>query len=150
MNYPYYNPYFPPQPSQNGFTQLRPEQVIQGYPQSQLMAQNAPQSQVQGFQTRPVTSREEAVAVQVDFLGPGTIMPDLGHGKIYLKKFNPNTGASDLFSFALEQADAPTDAVEYATKQDIAQVQQVVSGLASELEALRKPARGGKRLEADE
>lgn len=66
-------------------------------------SQSAPAGQPaasQGFVCRPVASREEAVAAQTDFFGPGIIMPDLGHGMIYLKRFNQTTGASDLLEFA--------------------------------------------------
>lgn len=60
-------------------------------------------SQQPSFSCRPVTSREEAQAAQIDFFSPGSIMPDLGHGVIYLKRFNQNTGGSDLFTFVLQQ-----------------------------------------------
>lgn len=64
-----------------------------------------------GFLCRPVTSREEALGVQTDYFSPGTLMPDLGHGIVYMKRFNQNTGASDLFEFALvqEEAKAPQE-----------------------------------------
>lgn len=64
--------------------------------------QNAPTGQPaaqQGFSVRPVASREEAMAVQTDFFGPGILMPCLGQGTIWLKRFNANTGASDLLEF---------------------------------------------------
>lgn len=64
---------------------------------------SAPPGSQAGFLCRPVTSREEALAVQADYFSPGTLMPDLGHGVVYLKRFNPNTGASDIFEFALVQ-----------------------------------------------
>ena len=83
MAYPNYNPYQPYSP----------------YPQSSY-----PQPQQQAsFSCRPVTSREEALAVQTDFMSAGTILPDLAHGTIYLKRFNPNTGASDLMEFVFHQ-----------------------------------------------
>ena len=63
-----------------------------------------------GFNCRPVTSREEAVAVLSDYFTQGTVMPDLGHGRIYLKRFNPNTGASDFFEFALVQQEPESPA----------------------------------------
>ena len=60
MAYPNYNPYQPYSP----------------YPQSSY-----PQPQQQAsFSCRPVTSREEALAVQTDFMSAGTILPDLAHG----------------------------------------------------------------------
>lgn len=94
IGYPPYQPYNPPYQPQ-GF------QGINTYPQPQ----NQPQGQQQaptGFLCRPVASKEEAVAAQIDFMGPGTIMPDLGHGVIYLKRFNQNTGAADFFQFSLQ------------------------------------------------
>lgn len=84
-----------------------------------------------GYLCRPVTSRLEAEAVQVDFLGPGTIMPDLGHGVIYLKRFNPNTGASDFIVFTAEQPAAEPDPVQFATIDDI-------NALRAEIESLKK------------
>ena len=72
-----------------------------------------------GFCCRPVTSRLEAEAVQVDFIGPGTVMPDLSHGKIYLKRFNPNTGASDFLEFAFQPPQAPPEPPKYATMADL-------------------------------
>ena len=136
MNYPYYNPYqFAPQSA----PQTRFDQIGANPPQMQNVP--APQAAQQGaaFLTRPVTSREEAVAAQVDFLGPGTIMPDLGHGVVYLKRFNQNTGACDIFEFvAQQQKEAP--AVQYATIEDL-------NALRDELLSKRK---AGKKNDADE
>ena len=116
MNYPtYYNPYNSAtyQPVQ-GRTPFMPSE-----PQTIQNAQAAPQMpQNGGFLVRPVTSREEAVAAQVDFFGPGTIMPDLSHGVVYLKRFNGQSGASDFFTFTVEQPKEETP-VQYATKEDV-------------------------------
>lgn len=82
-------------------------QNAQGYQQNQVyqQGQNYQPSIIQqsnsGYICRPVTGREEAVAMQVDFLGPGTLMPDFPHGIIYFKRFNPNTGAADFAEFRL-------------------------------------------------
>ena len=138
MNYPYYNPYqFGPQSA----PQPRFDQMGANPPQMQNAP--VPQTAQQGaaFLTRPVTSREEAVAAQVDFLGPGTLMPDLSHGTIYLKRFNPNTGASDFFTFTLEQPKAEPEP-QWATKEDI-------DKLREEIEQL-KPRKAVKRIDADE
>lgn len=70
------------------------------------MPQNAPTGQ-QGFSVRPVASREEAMAIQTDFFGPGILMPCLGQGTIWLKRFNQNTGASDLLEFIYAPPQAP-------------------------------------------
>lgn len=100
-NYPYMGNYSPINP----YVQ-QPAQMPQN------MSQNA------AFACRPVTSREEAVAVQADYFGPGTLMPDLGHGIIYLKRFNPNTGASDFVEFRLAVPEEPKPAPEYVTRQE--------------------------------
>lgn len=105
MDYPQYYQQ-PPQQSQQQFYggYQRPIQQVQ---------QAAP-----GYVCKPVTSREEAVATSTDYFSLGVVMPDLGHGMIYLKRFNQQTGSSDFFEFQRyipEQA-AP---VEYATKADL-------------------------------
>ena len=138
MNYPYYNPYqFAPQSA----PQPRFDQMGANPPQMQNAP--VPQQAQQGaaFLTRPVTSREEAVAAQVDFLGPGTLMPDLSHGTIYLKRFNPNTGASDFFTFTLEQPKAEPEP-QWATKEDIEKLREEIEQL--------KPRKAVKRNDSDE
>lgn len=99
--------------------------------------QNIPQQTNNGFACRPVTSKEEAMAVQVDFFGPGTVMPDIGHGVIYLKRFNSNTGSCDIFEF-VAQAPKEAEPIQYATKEDIAL-------LRGEIDKLKE-----KRLETDD
>lgn len=86
MAYPYQNPYQPYNP----------------YQQPAYQPPNAVQPQ-NSYSCRPVTSREEALAMQTDFLSAGTVMPDLSHGVIYLKRFNPNTGAADFYEFVTRQ-----------------------------------------------
>ena len=110
MAYPTYFPYQGPQ------SYYQP-QMANYTPQ---MPQAPQQAQTGGvvYSCRPVTSREEAVAAQVDFFGPGTLMPDLGHGVIYLKRFNQNTGACDIVTFAVEQP-KQEELVQYATMEDL-------------------------------
>lgn len=116
MAYPYYAPYNYPmyQPPRFDQQQYMPQNAPQNASQSVLPQGNVntqPQPQT-GFLCRPVTSKEEALAVQVDYLSAGTIMPDLGHGMMYLKRFDSNTGLSNMFEFALVQpqsADVPQE-----------------------------------------
>lgn len=133
MNYP---TYFTPQ----GYSPY-PQQTVRFDGSIQPPAQPAPAG-APGFAVRPVTSREEAVAAQIDFLGPGTIMPDLSHNVIYLKRFNPQTGASDFYVFALRLPEPEPTPVEYATKEDFLQ-------LRAELEQL-KPKKAVKKNDPDE
>ena len=138
MSYP---SYYPPYQFGSYMTQQpRFDQMAANTQSPQNTTQSAPAAQNQGFYVRPVTSREEAVASQVDFFGPGTIMPDLSHGVIYLKRFNPQNGASDFFAFTVEQPkeEAP---VQYATKEDI-------DALRCEIEQLK--SRKVKKNDAEE
>lgn len=131
-----YGPYY------GGYAPQMPVQMPQNGPQ---MPQNAfqPQGNVNGqggFACRPVTSKEEAMAVQVDFLGPGTIMPDLAHGLMYLKRFNSNTGSCDIFEFVAQTPKKEDPPVQYATLDDL-------NALRDEL---FKPRKTVKKNDADE
>ncbi len=123
------NPYYqqPQQPFYGGYP--RPQPIQQPIQQPQQIAP--------GYVCKPVTSREEAIATSTDYFSLGVVMPDIGHGMIYLKRFNQQTGASDFFDFKLftpEQAPA----VEYATKADL-------DALRAELTAKKR-----RRVEEDD
>ena len=111
MAYPTYFPYQAPQ----GYFQ---PQTANYTPQMAQVQQLAQTPQTGGYSCRPVTSREEALAVQVDFFGPGTLMPDLAHGVVYLKRFDQNTGNCDLITFSTEMP-KKEEPVRYATIEDL-------------------------------
>jgi hypothetical protein len=48
---------------------------------------------------RPVSSREEFLAIPSDLYGRWTYCPDLRSGVIYCKRLNPNTCESDVLEF---------------------------------------------------
>lgn len=75
-----------------GYGGYTPQYPSQQYPQQQV------QQPVQSPQhlVRPVASVEEARAVQTDFTGALTIMPDTAHGAIYTKQLNLQTGCADF------------------------------------------------------
>ena len=96
MAYDFGQPFRGYQPAQSGF----PYQQAQTFIPQQQNAPVAPQAAPQpGFRIQAVASREEAMAVQTDFFGPGVIMPCLGRGAIYLKRFDQNTGLSEMLEF---------------------------------------------------
>ena len=103
MNYPTYGytPKFGPQmPSPGFYGSPAPAPVYSSPPPT--AAGNGPISG--GFGVQPVTSKEEALAVIADPMVAGVLMPDLSHGVIYVKRFNPQTGASDFGEFAYVQS----------------------------------------------
>lgn len=106
-NYPYmnfqqpysYNPYqmaYQTPQSGQGPQQIAATQSI--IPTVGSVAPQQPISQ-QGIVCCPVTSKAEAEAYRVEALGPGVLMPDLGHGMIYYKKFNNQTALADFAEF---------------------------------------------------
>ena len=124
MNYPAYgyNPAFGAQRPPAAFWGAPPPAVPAYVPQSAPVPQNG---QISGnFAVQPVTSREEALAVIADPVSAGVLLPDLAHGVIYVKRFNPNTGASDFGEFLLAQprqaapVEKPVETSEYVTRKD--------------------------------
>ena len=105
-NYPFYQP--PMQPMygqaamyQNPYMgqQMPVQQPVQPVPvQGNVIGQGTGQP---AFICCPVTSKEEAVATRVEAFGPGVIMPDMGHGMIYYKRFNNNTALADFAQFKI-------------------------------------------------
>ena len=118
-----------------GFSPTYLPQNFQNSPQIPPQTAQGCTSSPSGFSCRPVTSKLEAEAVQVDFLGPGTIMPDLGHGVIYLKRFNPNTGSSDFLSFSFDQ----NQTVEQENSEsEISVIKKEINALREEIEEIKK------------
>lgn len=86
------------------------------YMPQQQMYPNYMQPQMDAFISRLVASREEAVATPTDFTRP-IVMLDFGHGAIYVKRFNPNTGMGELLDFkSASPTETPTQ--EYVTRQE--------------------------------
>lgn len=95
------------------------------------------------FFCRPVASREEALGVPVDFMGSPMFFPDLAHGVIYLKKFNPNTGSADMLEFrtSAPQEQRPSEQqATFAPLNDLLQLKDDLDNLKTEVERLKKPA----------
>lgn len=104
------------------------------YPCAMQNAPTGPQTGQQGFTVRPVASREEAMAIQTDFFGPGILMPCLGQGTIWLKRFNQNTGASDLLEFIYAPPQQPKQE-QFVTfdlfQQLVGKVEQLEKGMVN-------------------
>lgn len=102
-----------------------------------------------GFVVQPVTSREEALAVIADPLASGVLLPDLGHGVIYMKRFNPQTGTSDFgeFSYVQPQQTAPAEERPEVVTMDV--FNSTVEKLRAEI-AAAKGTRGKREVVADE
>lgn len=88
--------------------------------------------------SRPVSSREEAQACAADFSGALMIFPDLAHSRVYLKRWNMQTGAADFVEFGPVIESAPAEEapkVEYVSLQAY---QEDMDKLRKELAGLKK------------
>lgn len=140
MNYPYYNPYqpgpaqFAPQSPYN----QRPAEMAQGYPQPQNVPQTQPGGQGAGFSpaSRPVSSREEAMAVGADFSGAPMIFPDMAHNTIFVKRWDMASGTAVFAEYVPREAVPPEPAPAWATQEEL-------KTLEARLSRLEK--KGGKR-----
>lgn len=105
-NFPPYNPY-QQQTMMPGMQQMMPQMPPQ-MPQAGQMPQGglSPMS-------RPVSGKEEAMAAAADFSGAMMLFPDIAHGRVYLKRWNMQTGAADFLEFApvVEQRQVPAEYV---------------------------------------
>ena len=109
--FPNYGGYYSPaQPFQN------PMGVMQS-PTPAMAQAAAPAAQQANFICRPVTSREEAVAVQADFFSLGTGIPELALGTVCHKRMSQQTGGADFFEFVYRQPEVE-QTPEYITRQE--------------------------------
>lgn len=129
---------YPPYP----YGGYQPMQMPQMTPQMS-MPQMAPQMPQNGQfgqgglspMSRPVSSREEAQATAADFSGAMMVFPDVAHGRVYLKRWNMQTGAADFMEFGPVEAVAENATVpEYVCLQTY---QEDMEKLRKELAAIK-------------
>lgn len=88
---------------------------------------------------RMVSSREEALAVPVDYQSGVSILPDISHGRIFAKVANSN-GSADFMEFRLapkEEAQAPA----FAPMSELDELRKQVAEMREQIDALKKPRR---------
>lgn len=105
-----------------------------GYPQypQQYAQQNVQMPQYPQHIVRPVASVEEARAVQTDFSGALTIMPDTAHGYIYTKQLNLQTGCADFAAYSRVQ-DAPKVQTDYVPRGEFDELTRRFNALCDQL-----------------
>lgn len=127
------------------------------YPQPQNIAPAASVGQTQGISamSRPVSSKEEAMAVGADFSGAPMIFPDLAHNVVFVKRWDFNTGSAVFVEYVPKGAEPEVPAV-YATKGDFKELAESVEkvmarfdGIEAEFDKL-KAKKGAKKNDADE
>lgn len=126
-NFPPYNPY---QQQMMGMQQMMPQMPAQ--------VPVAPQMQQGGLSpmSRPVSGKEEAMAAAADFSGAMMLFPDIAHGRVYLKRWNMQTGAADFLEFAPVTEQRPVQ-TEYVSVQTF---QTELEKLRSEIASMKEVA----------
>lgn len=126
---------YPPYPY-GGYQPMQMPQM----PMPQMAPQMPQNGQMSGGglspMSRPVSSREEAQATAADFSGALMLFPDISHGRVYLKRWNVQTGAADFLEFGPVEAVAENATVpEYVCLQTY---QEDMEKLRKELAGLKK------------
>lgn len=146
MNYPYYNPY--PFGAQMPL-QARPAEMGQAYQQAPNVASTAPQGQTQGISpaSRPVSSKEEAMAVGADFSGAPMIFPDMAHNTIFVKRWDFQSGSAIFTEYVPKDAAPEVPAAIYATQGDFKELAEKLTERLDdiEIEIERMKKKGAKK-----
>ena len=143
MNYPYYNPYF----AQQMAPQPRPVEMGQNYAPQQNVA--PVQSVGQGISpsSRPVSSKEEAMAVGADFSGAPMVFVNMAHNEIYVKRWDFQSGSAVFTEYVPKGAEPEMTPAFYATQGDFRELAEKLTerleDLELEIERLKK--KGAKK-----
>ena len=79
----------------------------------------------QFLKCRPVSSKDEARAYQIDLDGSLWVFTDVGNGKIYTKQVN-NDGTATFKTYAFTEDENPYGSNEYVTKEEFNRVVQTL------------------------
>jgi len=105
-------------------TTVMPQTTLQ-YPYTQQLVMNTPYDnymnrgvqQNQFLKCRPVSSKEEAMAFQIDLDGSLWVFPNVANGKIYTKQIN-NDGTASFRTYLFTEEKAEHTSEEYVTKNE--------------------------------
>lgn len=128
--------------SQPQYTMARPPEFTATrtfpYGNNNMLLSNSPYNNYMGRQydsqnlllnqflkCRPVSSKEEARAYQIDLDGSLWVFTDLGNGKIYTKQVN-NDGTATFKTYAFTEDENPYTSTEYVTKDEFNKVIQAL------------------------
>lgn len=97
--------------------------LIMNTPYENYMVRPMNQNVNQYLKCRPVASKEEARAAQIDLDGSLWVFTDVANGKIYTKQINTN-GTATFKTYIFTADEDPYDTSEYVTKQEFNKVIQ--------------------------
>ena len=92
--------------------------------QQQYQINNQPQTQQQYLKCVPVSSREQAMACQIDLNGSLWVFPNVANGKIYTKQIN-NDGTATFYTYVFTKEEQNLyNSNDYVTKNEFNKVIQ--------------------------
>lgn len=98
----------------------------EGYMGMQQPMPQRPINQNQFLKCRPVSSREEAMAFQIDLDGSLWVFPNVANGKIYTKQINNDgTATFNTYAYIIEKENLYNSG-EYVTKDEFNKVIQTI------------------------
>ena len=118
-----------------------------------IQAAQTPAQPIQGISpsSRIVASREEAMGVPADFNGNLMVFPDITHNRVFIKRWNYQTGAADFIEYAPQPPVSPQESMVSSNFVPTDVFQSAIEDLRAEIDALKKPAvKGGKKNDPDE
>lgn len=149
--YPGFNPGFAPYQGQQIATMQQSPQIAMQPVQPTVQPQQSPQGLSSA--SRPVTNREEAIGVPADFSGAPMVFPDLSNNRVYLKRWNMQTGSADFWDFApvipTSTEQQKTD-ISFASLQDFQDLKNTVTNLQKEIEQMKKPTQNGRAVKKND
>ena len=102
------------------------------YGNNNMLLSNTPYDNYMGrlngsqfLKCRPVSSKDEARAYQIDLDGSLWVFTDVGNGKIYTKQVN-NDGTATFKTYAFTEDENPYNSTEYVTKEEFNKVVQAL------------------------
>ena len=104
--------------------QMSPQMPIQAPSNASMGAQGLSSA------SRMVSNREEANSVPADFTGSLMVFPDVRNNRVYIKRWNFQTGAADFVEFApvVPEQTKETTSVRYATIDDLNNLRNELTG----------------------
>lgn len=127
------------QPQNNNNVIGQPQPIQFPYGNNNMLLNNVPYDNYMGrmngsqnllppqqyLKCRPVSSKEEARACQIDLDGSLWVFTDLGNNKIYTKQIN-NDGTATFKTYTFSEDENPYNSNEYVTKDEFNKVIQTL------------------------
>lgn len=108
-------------------------------PYDNYMGRNPAPLNIQYLKCRPVSSREEAMALPIDLDGSLWVFPSVANGKIYTKQIN-NDGTATFNTYVFTEEEDSYNSNEYVTKNEFNKVIQTIMAAIQPTSAQGKSA----------